>query len=145
MKSSSEKNTIWIAIPYYCVLLMPKRGLSRIYFFAQVDLERRRVNYQTMKIWPGQQFGRLARWLREQGARGVLSADQAPKYELELREEGLWHWHAQADDIDELISTWIDFVEAQENAYVAARQMIGGHQGNASENRHISTRSDAIQ
>ncbi len=144
MKPSSEKNTIWVAVPYYCALLVPKRGLSRIFFFAQIDLERSRVVYQTMKIWPGRQAGGLARWLKEQGAHGLLSTDQAPKYQWELGEEGIWHWHAGASDVDELISAWIDYVGDRENGFVGAQQMIGEPQRKRREDSHISPRPDTL-
>jgi hypothetical protein len=107
MKPWSEKNTIWIAVPYYCALLTPQQGLSRIYFFAQIDRKSRRVCHQLMKIWQGEQSGSLAVWLRKQGAAGVLSTDSAPFYAQELRSEGLWLWQAPASDIDELIKVWL--------------------------------------
>ena len=144
MKPSSEKNTIWIAVPYYCALLVPKRGLSRIFFFAQIDLDHRRMIYQTMKIWPGQQTGGLARWLREQGAQGLLSTDQAPKYQWELGEQGLWHWHGRAGDVDELINAWLDYVGSRENGFVGAQQMLAGPQGKRSEDSDISARTDTL-
>lgn len=108
MKSSSEKNTIWIAVPYYCSLLIPQQGLSRIYFFAQIDKTAREVCHQLMKIWQGEQSGSLASWLRQQGATGVLSTDQAPHYAKELQAEGLWLWQAPAGDIGELIKIWLE-------------------------------------
>ena len=108
MKPASEKNTIWIAIPYYCSLLTPQQGLSKIYFFAQIDKQEREVCHQLMKIWQGEQSGSLASWLRKQGAAGVLSTDSAPLYAQELRAEGLWLWQAPAEDINELIKIWLD-------------------------------------
>jgi len=111
MKSSSEKNTIWIAVPYYCSLLLPQQGLSRIYFFAQIDKKARQVCHQLLKIWQGEQSGSLAAWLRKQGAAGVLSTDSAPLYAQELEAEGLWLWQAPAGDTAELIRVWLDSSE----------------------------------
>jgi hypothetical protein len=144
MNAMSEKNTIWIAVPYYCALLMPKRGLSRIYFFVQANIVERLVHYQTMKIWPGQQVGSLAGWLREQGVQGVLSTDVAPKYVLELRQVGIWHWQADASDSDDLISTWFAHIAAEDYGCFRAQQLTG-QQGSNSENCHLSTRSNALQ
>ena len=108
MKPLSEKNTIWIAIPYYCSLLLPQQGLSKIYFFAQIDKMSRQISHQLMKIWQGEQAGSLASWLRKQGAAGVLSNDAAPYYAQELAAEGLWLWQSPAADCEELIHTWLE-------------------------------------
>ncbi len=145
MNEVSEKNTIWVAVPYYCALLMPKRGLSRIYFFVQVDLVKGHICYQTMKIWPGQQIGSLASWLRSQGVQGVLSTDMAPKYVLELRHLGIWHWQAEASDSDDLISTWFARLAGEDYSCFRAQQLAMRQQGSSSENRHLSTRSNALQ
>lgn len=116
MKSLSEKITIWIAVPYYCSLLTPQQGLSRIYFFAQVDKKKRQICHQQMKIWPGEQTGSLAAWLRKQGAAGVLSTDPAPHYAQELQVEGLWLWQAPAKDSSELINAWLENSQMLSNA-----------------------------
>ena len=108
MKPLSEKNTIWVAVPYYCSLLTPQQGLSRIYFFAQIDKKARKICFQQMKIWPGEPSGSLANWLRRQGAAGVLSTDAAPLYVRELQSEGLWLWQASAKDSGELIKSWME-------------------------------------
>jgi hypothetical protein len=91
--------------------LLPKQGLSRIYFFAQIDKKARQVCHQLMKIWQGEQAGSLASWLRKQGAAGVLSTDSAPHYAQELAAEGLWLWQSPANDIGELIRIWLESSE----------------------------------
>ncbi len=42
-----------VAIPYYAALLLPRKGLSQIYFIAEVDLAQRVACQIEMRVWQG--------------------------------------------------------------------------------------------
>ncbi len=103
--SSIQPDTI-IAIPCYTDRVLPRFDQAHEFLLANVDLEKKQVNSQTVLTSSVEVQG-LAQWLAQQGVTGVLCAGIHQKQQVELQQLGIWLTWGVAGNLTIVLQQWL--------------------------------------
>lgn len=96
-----------IAVPYYGTLSLPPSGLTRIYFMAEVDVERRTIVKISLQVWDPKKEPNLFVWLGQMETNGLICSDAPSNYAIALHAEGIWVQWGQDGEVHEVIENWM--------------------------------------
>lgn len=96
-----------IAVPYYGSLSLPPSGLSRIFFLAEVDLERKSIVNVALQVWDPKKEPNLFVWLKQMETDGLICSDAPSNYEVALSAEGIWVQWGQEGEVQEVVQRWM--------------------------------------
>jgi predicted Fe-Mo cluster-binding NifX family protein len=102
-----RQEIIRIAVPYYGTLSLPRSGLSRVYFVADVNLSRRLISELALKVWDPKNEPNLFSWLNQEQVNGIICSDSSCQYEVALQSEGIWAMWGCTGEVSEMIDQWL--------------------------------------
>lgn len=103
---SSIQSDIIIAIPCYTDRVLPRFDQAHEFLLANVDLDNKQVNSQTVLTSPVDVQG-LAQWLAEQGVAGVLCSGIHQQQQIELQKLGIWLTWGVAGKLNVVLQQWL--------------------------------------
>jgi predicted Fe-Mo cluster-binding NifX family protein len=109
MKAQHEhrQEVVRVAVPYYGTLSLPRSGLSRVYFVADVDLQSRQIGELTLKVWDPKKEPNLSSWLKQEEVNGIICSDSCCQYGVALQSEGIWASWGRTGEVSEMIDQWL--------------------------------------
>jgi predicted Fe-Mo cluster-binding NifX family protein len=99
---NDQQMPLRIAIPAYGNRIMPRFGLARVFYLADIGPQQDQLLNLRLCQWDPQTEPSVSRWLRGLEASGVVCDGIHPRFQTALRAEGLWvHWGAwgEIDDV----------------------------------------------
>ena len=79
-----------VATPYYGQIARPGYGMERLYLMTSLAHETGRVEKSEVKIWNGNSYCDLAKWLKDQGVDGFYAKECVLEMESELEDRQIW-------------------------------------------------------
>lgn len=104
--AEQSRHTI-VAVPYYGALSLPPSGLTRIYFMAEVDMERKVIANVNLQVWDPKKEPNLFSWLGQMGANGLICSDAPSNFAVALEAEGIWVQWGQEGEVNEVVGRWM--------------------------------------
>lgn len=94
-------------MPYYGALSLPRSGLSRVYFIADVNLDNQQIGELALRVWDPKKEPNLSGWLKQEQVNGIICSDSSCQYEVALQSEGIWAMWGRTGEVSEMIDQWL--------------------------------------
>jgi predicted Fe-Mo cluster-binding NifX family protein len=102
-----EKNPFRVAIPCYGTRVLPRFGLAREFYFAEVDQQAKKVVDLKRKEWNPYFDPQMVRWLRNHNISGVLCGGIHPRFQMALMFDGIWILWGFRGEVVEILEKWL--------------------------------------
>lgn len=106
-EQNDQSHVARIAVPYYGALSLPRSGLSRVYFVADVDLVTRQFGELALRVWDPKKEPNLSSWLKQEQVNGLICSDSSCQYDVALQSEGIWAMWGCTGEVSEMIEQWL--------------------------------------